>query len=487
MADLSALGNQRLPAMSTGLFSGLARTQYAALATMRWQMLKNSLRSNAGMFELGARTITFLVYGSMGLALGVAAGVVAHMLATRNMWLLMPIEFWVVCLIWQAIPVALASFQEQFDMGGLLRYPVNFGSYYLLFLVFGLLDISSLLGGLCCLGIFCGITVARPGMIGWNTLLLVSFAAFNIILARAVLAWIDRWLAKRRTREIVSAIFLLLIVSMQLLNPAVRQGRFQGPNGPAEHALAKQRQTVLAPWFKRFDAVQAWLPPGLAATAVQQAAEGSSAAATESLGLLGLWVIGVGGVLAARLRAEYRGENLGEAPSRKKAAKREAAWLLEGSGPMSAVIGKELRTMLRSTTQLYAVGVPMVMVFIIGSLFRNGPAVSKHPFQLALPLCVAYGLLGFTHLIYNNLGGEGKGIQLLFLSPTPIRTFLLAKNLFHGFLYALVAMRIRACWPACAWDFPTLRWGLPRWDGLSSRCRPTWRQETCFHSRCHTA
>jgi len=107
---------------------------------------------------------------------------------------------------------------------------------------------------------------------------------------------------------------------------------------------------------------------------------------------------------------------------------------------MSAVMEKELRTMLRSTTQLYAVGVPMIMVFIIGSLFRNGPSISKHPFQLALPLCVAYGLLGFTHLIYNNLGGEGKGIQLLFLSPTPIRTFLLAKNLFHGFLYGLVAL-----------------------------------------------
>jgi ABC-2 type transport system permease protein len=125
---------------------------------------------------------------------------------------------------------------------------------------------------------------------------------------------------------------------------------------------------------------------------------------------------------------------------------------------------KELRTMLRSTTQLYAVGVPMIMVFIIGSLFRNGPNVSKHPFQLAMPLCVAYGLLGFTHLIYNNLGGEGKGIQLLFLSPTPIRTFLLAKNAFHGVLYALVALvssvlaGLRVGLPSAAVLAATLAW-----------------------------
>lgn len=439
MADLSALGGQGLTQSGEGLFGRLARAQYSALGAMRWQMLKNSLRSNTGIFELGARTITFLVYGSMGVGLGVAAGVVAHMLAARNMWLLLPIEFWVVCLIWQTIPVALASFQEQFDMSGLLRYPVNFGSFYLLYLVFGIPDISTLLGGLCCVGMFCGIVVARPGMAGWAAVGLAGFAVFNILLARAVLAWIDRWLAKRRTREIVSAIFLLLIISMQLLNPAVNLVRYQSPNSPAARSLANRRKTALGPWIKRADNVQIWLPPGLAASAVLQAAQGEPLPAGESLGLLGLWVIGVGGVLAARLRAEYRGENLGEAPSSKKSAKREAAWLLEGSGPISAVMEKELHTMLRSTTQLYAVGVPMLMVFIIASLFRNGSTVTRHTFQLALPLCVAYGLLGFTHLIYNNLGGEGKGIQLLFLSPTPIRTYLLAKNLFHGFLYAVVA------------------------------------------------
>jgi len=55
-----------------------------------------------------------------------------------------------------------------------------------------------------------------------------------------------------------------------------------------------------------------------------------------------------------------------------------------------------------------------------------------------LPLCVASALLGFTGLFYNNLGAEGAGIQLLFLSPTPIRTVFLAKNLLHSVLFVLV-------------------------------------------------
>ena len=51
---------------------------------------------------------------------------------------------------------------------------------------------------------------------------------------------------------------------------------------------------------------------------------------------------------------------------------------------------------------------------------------------------MAYALLGFTGLFYNSLGAEGAGIQLLFLSPTPIRTVLLAKNLLHSILFVLV-------------------------------------------------
>jgi ABC-2 type transport system permease protein len=59
-------------------------------------------------------------------------------------------------------------------------------------------------------------------------------------------------------------------------------------------------------------------------------------------------------------------------------------------------------------------------------------------FPFAFPLCVAYALLGFTGLFYNNLGAEEAGIQLLFLSPTPIKTVLLAKNLVHSILFILV-------------------------------------------------
>ena len=440
MADISSVRSNELLSTGAGLFSRLARAQYVALLTMRWRMFVFGLRSIRGILELGASGIELMIFTFVGLGLGIGLGFASHALAFRGMWSYLPIEFWVLCLVWQMIPVALASFQDQFDLSGLLRFPVSFGSFFVLYVVFGLADISTILGLLCCAGIWIGIALARPEMMAWIALGLACFAVFNVLLARAVLAWVDRWLAQRRTREIASALLVLFVVGLQLLNPALRQGSHRQSRHEQQTQAERKHTEKVAPWMRAGEAVQSWLPPGLAAGVVQHAAENRPLAATGSMGLLGLYVLAIGGVLGVRLRAEFRGENLGEAPSAKKAEGREGEWLLNGAGPLSAVLEKEVRALLRSMPQLYAMGVPVVMVFVIGSLFRNGGSVMGHSFQFALPVCVAYGLLGFTRIIYNNLGTEGTGIQMLFLFPTPIRTVMLAKNLFHGMLYCLVAV-----------------------------------------------
>ena len=64
------------------------------------------------------------------------------------------------------LPIALASFQEQFDLNGLLRFPVGFGSFYLLNLVFGLVDVPTILGGICSIGILTGVTLALESPLG---------------------------------------------------------------------------------------------------------------------------------------------------------------------------------------------------------------------------------------------------------------------------------------------------------------------------------
>ena len=408
---------------------------------MRTAIFMNSLRTGAGAFEFGARTISFLIYAFMGLGLAIGAGTVAYSFALDHELRFLGVEFWALFILWQVISVVLASFIEQFDLSSLLRFPVNFSSFFLLHLIFGLVDASTIAGGLACLGILLGVTLARPELFVATSLALLGFAAFNILLVRAIFAWLDRWLAKRRSREIISAVFFLSMVSLQLLNPILRNGNW--PAHPHHRRHAADSKPLLGKFesaLGRVLIVEAWMPPGLTAAAVERAERHEPLAESRSLGLLAIYVLGAAGLLGLRLRSEYRGESLGEAPRRTESAKREQRWLFSGRGPIAAVIEKELTTLSRSMMQLYSICVPPIMVVVIASLFRNNAPIGQPSFHLALPVCVAYGMLGFTQMIYNSLGMEGKGIAMLFLYPVPIRTVLLAKNLFHGALYLIAAL-----------------------------------------------
>ena len=155
-ADTNGAEEGVMAAVGGGPLGALARGQYGALARLRWRLFLNGLRSNQGALELGARTVSFAFYAVLGLGLGVGLGAGAFALASNEMWQFLPILFWALFFLWQVMPVALASFQEQFDLAGMLRFPVSFSSFYLLYVVFGLADTSTVLGGLCWPGLTAG-------------------------------------------------------------------------------------------------------------------------------------------------------------------------------------------------------------------------------------------------------------------------------------------------------------------------------------------
>lgn len=443
-----------------GPFGSMARAQYAALASMRWSMFRNSQRTTRGAMELGARTVAFAFYFLFGLALGAGFGGGTYAIAASGKWELLSGLFWALFVMWQVVPVTLASFQEHFDMGGLLRFPIGFGTFFLLHLIFGLVDASTMMGGLCCAGIWVGMMFARPDLFASTAVVVAIFAAFNILLVRAIAAWMDRWLAQRRTREIVGALFFVGLLFLQLLNPAY----WSAQKHP--HMSSRTRAEGLR-WLNKANSVQHWLPPGLAALDLQRSAAGRPLAAMEAASLLGIYVLGVGGVLGMRLRGEYHGENFGDAPARRRAERRTRSWLLDGSGPMAAVLEKEARVLTRAMPLIYALAAPLLMVFLLSGLFANRGGGQGSISSFSLMVALAYALVGFTQLFYNNLGPEGPGIQLLFLSPTPMRTVMMAKNLFHMLLFSvdavlvcfLASLRIGG-WPAPAAIAATFAWLL---------------------------
>jgi ABC-2 type transport system permease protein len=451
-----------------GIFGAQAQAQYAAMARLRWSMFRNGLRSRKGALELGARVVSLLIYGLLGVALGTGVGIGSYFLVLNAIELL-PILFWVLMFLWVMITILLASFQEQFDLGILLRFPLRFGSYYLLYIVFGLADPATILGGLCSLGFLAGISAARPSLFLWTAVSLLVFAVFNLLLVRAIFAWIDRWLAQRKTREILGAVFMIAMLSLQLLNPAVWQHRDSSGKSVNQQAkVVREVGNQIKPWMNTVNAVQRRLPPGLVADALGNASKGDPATALESLAFLGLWALGAGGILAARLRSEFRGESLGSAPARKKAPAKTRtvptpelraldrtgeARMPTTAGSVAAIIEKEFRALLRTLPMLYAIGAPVLLMVVFSGAFLQGHGPSGHIFPYALPICVVYAQLGFIQLFYNNLGAEGAGLQVYFLSPTPFRTVMLAKNIFHTVLFLLVA--------TVALILTTLRLGQP--------------------------
>jgi ABC-2 type transport system permease protein len=421
-----------------GFLSPMARGQYAALAWIQTRMFFNGLRTRRGSVELGARILTFIVFSAIAIGPSIGLGIGAYFGASRGQRLAIAVLLWVLFLAWQffaALAPALAG--QNPELSHLLRYPVSFGSWILLFLVYGLAAPSTLIGLLWATAMGIGICVARPDLLLWTALTLALFVFFNLLLSRTILAWIERWLAQRRTREIVTAIFLFLALGAQALNPAFHQSG----HGPL-YGIGRQEAAHLS---ARVWNVQKVFPPGLATDSITQAMQHHPFRGAASLAWLGLYTLGAGGLLVVRLRSESRGENLSEAPRRSTKArpKNPSRKLLDFSGPIAAVFEKDLRYLMRSGPMLYNLAAPLVMAVVFGGAIRGGK-VSSIRLEYALPIGMVWAFLGLTRLVDNNLGAEGDGIQFYFLSPTPMRTVILGKNFFHLLLFLLEAILISA-------------------------------------------
>lgn len=433
-----------------GFLRSLARRQYAALAWAQTRIFVNSLRTRRGKSELGARIFSSLVFALIAFLPAAGMGFGAWAMALQGHYRAIGGLLWVLCLVWQffsALAPAMAG--KNPELTHLLRFPVSFGSWIFLYLVYGLTAPSTIIGTLWAAAIAIGIGVARPGAAAWIALALGLFALFNFLCSRMILAWIERFMAQRRTREMLTALFLFLALGAQVLNPALHSHRRGADYGIREKTVTRVFQHA---WD-----MQTLSPPGLALDAVDKGIQSDNTAAVRSLAGLGLYAFAAAALLAVRLRAESRGENLSEAPHRTAPVRSrqqvQPNRFLDFSGPIAAVFEKDLHYLLRSGPMLYNLAAPLVMVLVFGGAMRGGGIAHGIRFDYALPMAMVWAFLGITRLVSNNLGGEGEGIQFYFLSPTPLRTIVLGKNVLHLVLFFLEALVITA--------IVIFRFGLP--------------------------
>ena len=339
------------------------------------------------------------------------------------------------------------AFTNNPDSSELLRFPLNYRSYFLIRLVYGFFDPASALGSVFVFGILLGVSIARPMLFAWAFLVLLTFALFNLVLMQMVFAWLERWLAQRRTREILGVLFILTMLSFQLIGPAM-QHMGRGPHPDLARALELAAEA------------QALLPPGVAADAIAQTSHGRLLVGFTSLLLLATMTMAVGFLLHLRIRAQFHGENLSETAARptvKQAQSLQVGWNLPGfSSSVAAVFEKEMRYLARSGPMLLTLIMPifMLIIFRLGPLnaMRHSRAMTRTP-DMAFPGAAAYALLVLTNLVFNSFGGDGGGIQFFYASPVRFRQIMLGKNLTHAGILAVNA--------AFAWIAVTYLYGAP--------------------------
>ena len=407
------------------------RSQLIAIAELRWRMFINGLRSKRGKTEFASRILVTSAYSVGGLGGFVVATGISWFFVSQGHAEYLAFLLWPIFFFWQVFPVMSTAFANNPDSSELLRFPLTYDSYFLIRLAYGYLDPASALGSVGLLGILIGVTVARPLLFPWALVVLATLAVFNLVLMQTIFAWLERWLAQRRTREILGVLFIFAMLSFQLIGPAVEHFG-KGPHPEWSQAAQLTNR------------IQASLPPGLAARAIAQVSHTRLLSGFAALLLMAIITGAIGLLLHLRLRAQFRGENLSEVAAHARVAQVQApqlGWNLPGFSPaVAAVFEKEVRYIARSGPMLLTLIMPifMLVIFRLGPLsaMKSSSSFSRTP-DMAFPGAAAYAILVLTNLVFNSFGGDSTGIQFFYAAPVNFRQIVLGKNLVHAGILAV--------------------------------------------------
>jgi ABC-2 type transport system permease protein len=396
--------------------------QIRLVAGLRWRILGNNLRKKhnqwdlIGMIFIGVFAALFV----LGLCFAFYFGAYSFLSGGHEAWI--AFLFWGVFLFRQLIPIFTAGFGAGFEFRTMLRFPLSLRAFYVIGLAYGLADFAAIASTCWLIAMIIGVARANPTVLPTMIAISALFLLMNITLERMIGSWLERILARRRTREIFFAVFILFAVSLQFLNPLLqRYGRSAQPW--VRHAL---------PYLSVF-------PPSLAGRAVAGAAQGHFTDVLLGAAGISAYALLFSVFLWLRFATQYRGEELSETAAPERAVVRLVSRTAERSDALqlltpqvSAVLRKEFRYLTRNSFAFFLLIMPPVFVLLFTTQFAGRhPTVTKHPVstEFFFPGMMAYLILILMAPAYNSFAYDGKGIQTFFTAPVSFREVFLGKNL----------------------------------------------------------
>jgi hypothetical protein len=396
--------------------------QIRLVAGLRWRILGNNLRKKhnqwdlIGMIFIGVFATLFV----LGLCLAFYFGAYSFLSGGHEAW--MAFLFWGIFLFRQLVPIFTAGFGAGFEFRTMLRFPLSQRAFYLIGLAYGLADFAAVASSCWLIAMIIGAARAKPTVLPTMIAISALFLLMNITLERMIGSWLERILARRRTREIFFAVFILIAVSLQFLNPLLqRYGR------------------AAQPWVRHVLPYLSVFPPSLAGRAIAGAAQGHSADVLLGAAGISAYALLFSVFLWLRFATQYRGEELSETAAPARAVVRPTSRAAEQSDALglltpqvSAVLRKEFRYLTRNSFAFFLLIMPPVFVLLFTTQFAGRhPTATKHPVstEFFFPGMMAYLILILMAPAYNSFAYDGKGIQTFFTSPVSFREVFLGKNL----------------------------------------------------------
>jgi len=429
-------------ARSPGLFE-----QVWLVAGLRWRILRNNVKNKNRVWDVIGVAISSIVgiVFVLGLAVAIFFATVSFLDSRHEARF--ALLFWGIFLWWQVLPIFVAGFSPTFSFRSLLRFPLNFSTFYFLGIAYGLADSAALASILWLIAMIVATAMTRISLAPAMLFAAALFVAVNVTFERLIGSWVEKILSKRKAREFFLALFVLSMVGVQFIGPAIQ--KYQKSTKPNVERIVRYARP---------------LPASLAGEMIARFANGDLAEAGAAGAGLAAYSLLLGGLLFFRYRAQFQGEELSETLAPARGAAKSAAAIRGTAGPelgllpatVAAVIRKEFRYLFRNGFMATALLFPPMLVFLF-TIYFSGPHPTsvKHAFSpdLFFPAMMAYVTLMLMAPSFNCFAYEGRGMQTYFMLPVPFRDILLAKNFLTVFI---MTAEITVCIALLKW-----RVGLP--------------------------
>lgn len=335
--------------------------------------------------------------------------------AALRVWV--PAGLLVICLYWQVVPILSASMGSALDMRKLLVYPAPHGH---LFIVETLLRLATALEMVLVLtGGVIGLT-RNPAAGGWRLparllLPVLIYILFNLFLASGVRSLLERWLSRRRVREILIFLLLIALTAPRLL---FEGGVDRLPLGELDAVV----QFPILPW-----------------AAVGHAATGGSV--WLALAVVLAWTAATGWFGRIQFERNLRYDAMAAQATRLNAeAPRAQSWSERFyrfpsrvlGDPLACIIEKELRSLARAPrfrmvfVMGFSFGVMVWLPMVLGRHANPNGAVERN--FLTVVCVYALTLLGQV-TYWNCFGFDRSAVQFYFAAPATMARVLIGKNI----------------------------------------------------------